>query len=90
MKAHEGTTFRAEAGGQVVELELSSARKVMESEAARLKRHPFSLFFTGPQSPHLPQGTYRMRHDAFDEPLDIFIVPVGKQTNGYLYEAVFT
>jgi hypothetical protein len=73
-----------------VELRLVSAQKVMESEAARLPRNPFSLYFFGPASFRLEQATYAIKHDAFPEPLPIFLVPVGSENEGYLYEAVFT
>jgi hypothetical protein len=59
----------------------------MESEAARLKRAAFSLFFDAPVL--LPQQIYHLTHDAFAEPLDIFLVPVARQANVYTLEAVF-
>ena len=52
-----GSTFWAHSGNQKVELRLVRVGKVMESEAARLPRHPFSLFLIGPLSLLLPQGT---------------------------------
>ena len=87
---HVGTSFWAQlpAGGKV-ELRLVRAAKVMESEAARLPRHPFSLFFIGPRSLMLPQATYPVAHDAM-ETMEIFIVPVGQDAQTYHYEAVFT
>ena len=87
---HIGTSFWAEfpSGGKV-ELRLVRAAKVMESEAARLDRHPFSLFFVGPKSFLLQQSTYHLTHAAMDA-LDIFIVPVGQKADTYEYEAVFT
>lgn len=85
-----GTSFWADfPNGSKVELRLTRAAKVMESEAARLPRHPFSLFFIGPKSFLLKQHTYRLTHETL-EPLEIFIVPVGEEAGGYLYEAVFT
>lgn len=87
---HVGTSFWAEfPNGSNVELRLVRAAKVMESEAARLPRHPFSLFFTGPESFLLKQHIYRLTHETL-APMEIFLVPVGKEANGYLYEAVFT
>ena len=57
-----GTSFWADfPNGSKVELRLTRAAKVMESEAARLPRHPFSLFFIGPKSFLLKQHTYRLR-----------------------------
>jgi hypothetical protein len=57
--------------------------------AADSRRAPFSIFFIG--EPLLPQAIYPIRHDALSsEPLNIFIVPLGKAEGGYEYEAVFT
>lgn len=87
---HVGTSFWAEfPNGAKVELRLTSVAKVMESEAARLDRHPFSLFFIGPRSHMLPQHTYRVTHPEMDA-MEIFLVPVGQDAQTYQYEAVFT
>ena len=85
-----GSSFWVEfpSGGKV-ELRLVRAAKVMESEAARLERHPFSLFFIGPKSYLLQQQTYHLTHPQM-EALEIFIVPVGQNAQTYEYEAVFT
>ena len=83
-----GSSFWVHAEGRKIELRLTSARKVMESEAARLARNPFSLFFLAPVL--LPQQIYHLTHEAFTDPLDIFLVPVGQDPNGYSHEAVFT
>ena len=72
-----------------VELQLWRVAKVMESEAARLPRHPFSLFFLGPKSFLLKQHTYHVTHEALDA-MDVFLVPVGGDAETYQYEAVFT
>jgi len=87
---HVGTSFWAEfPNGAKVELKLIRAAKVMESEAARLPRHPFSLFFIGPKSFRLKQHIYTLAHETAER-MDIFLVPVGEEQDGYLYEAVFT
>jgi hypothetical protein len=85
---HVGTSFWLEEQGRRIEMRLVRAAKVMESEAARLKRTPFSLYFHGPL--RLQQQIYRLTHDAFAEPLDIFLVPVGVEGSAVIYEAVFT
>ena len=85
-----GTSFWAEfPNGAKVELRLVRVARVMESELARLNRHPFSLFFVGPKSFKLAQHTYHITHPSL-EPLDIFLVPVGESRETYDYEAVFT
>jgi hypothetical protein len=83
-----GTSFWLHDNGHKVEMRLTRAARVMESEAARLKRTPFSLFFFAPVL--LPQQIYHLTHEAFPEPLDIFLVTVAKKENGYTVEAVFT
>lgn len=85
---HVGSTFWLFDADRKVEFRLTSVARVMESEAARLKRNPFSLYFLGPIL--LEQRIYRLRHEAFADPLDIFLVPIGKEPNGFSYEAVFT
>lgn len=87
---HVGSSFWVElADGDRVELRLTRVGKVMESEAARLQRHPFSLYFEGPRSRLLEQRIYHVSHGAVPE-MDIFIVPVGQTAQTYQYEAVFT
>lgn len=86
---HVGTSFWAEfPNGAKVELRLVSAAKVMESEAARLDRHPFSLYFVGPKSYQLQQHIYHVTHEQLGA-MDIFLVPVGQDAQTYQYEAVF-
>jgi hypothetical protein len=85
-----GSSFWVEfPNGHKVELRLQRAARVMESVAATLPRHPFSLFFIGPASFPLQQATYHVTHES-REPMDIFLVPVGKPGNVFEYEAVFT
>ena len=51
-------------------------------------RQPFSLVFRGPAKPLLPQAIYRLESDAV-EPLEIFLVPIGRDADGVTYEAIF-
>jgi hypothetical protein len=73
-----------------VELRIVDVAKVMESEAAKLNRTPFSISFLGPKSYQIAQGAYPTRHDAFDVPFWLFIVPVAEREDGFVYEAIFT
>lgn len=87
---HIGSSFWAEfPNGAKVELRLMRVARVMESELAQLKRHPFSLFFVGPGTFMLVQHTYHLTHEAL-EPMDVFLVPVGQGQGTFDYEAVFT
>lgn len=91
MNPHVGSVFAAEVSpSESVKLKLTSVRKVMESEAAKLQRQAFALYFAGPRNPLLPQSIYRLRHEAFAEPLDIFLVAIENTAEGITYEAVFT
>lgn len=88
---HVGSSFWAVFdNGHKVELRLERVGRVMESEAARLHRTAFSLYFLGPKSIKLPQQIYTIAHDSFPEPQGIFLVPVAEETRGFVYEAVFT
>lgn len=90
-KELEGTSIWAyPEEGHKVELRIVGVLKVMESEAAKLKRTAFSIFMLGPDSYAIQQGAFPMSHDAFPEASYLFIVPVEKRPDGYLYEAVFT
>jgi len=59
---------------------------------SELKLYPrqeeFSLVFRGPNEAFLGQGTRRMRHETIGS-LQLFLVPIGQEPEGYRYEAVF-
>lgn len=67
-----------------VELELTEVVSTLSTP----RQEQFSIIFLGPANIYLPQSTYSMRHDAMGE-LDLFIVPVGRDSKGFRYEAVF-
>ncbi|HSK72350.1 MAG TPA: hypothetical protein VK892_11675, partial [Pyrinomonadaceae bacterium] len=48
----------------------------------------YSLFFLGNGDFMLPQGTYRLNHERLGE-MEIFLVPVAREAEGFKYEAVF-
>lgn len=48
----------------------------------------FSLTFRGPLTPTLDQRIHRFEHSAFG-PQDFFIVPLGPDQEGMLYEVIF-
>jgi hypothetical protein len=56
---------------------------------SRRKRSPFSLVFRGPAAGHLPQDMYDLKCGEFEMP-GVFLVPLGPDAEGMLYEAVFT
>lgn len=96
-----GSTFRIQFTDGVVDLRLedvtplppprylTSSGEVPVPESVRARRNPFTISFRGPRNVQLPQRVYRMTQETFAEPLDIFIVPVGANAEGYQYQAVF-
>jgi hypothetical protein len=48
----------------------------------------FSVVFRGLMAPVLPQGTYHFTHAELGE-LDLFLVPIGPDSEGMRYEAAF-
>jgi hypothetical protein len=73
-------------GGATVELVLVEATP--KDMGPHAPRPAFSLLFQGPPDPLLPQATYKFRHDALGD-MGIFIVPLGRDEHGSVYEAFF-
>ncbi len=48
----------------------------------------FALLFHGPGGCFLRQGIYRLKHSGLGE-IELFLVPVGQDQEGFQYEAVF-
>jgi hypothetical protein len=79
---HVGEAFRVHRGGSgPLEVELVSVEGEPEGR-------PFSVVFRGPADAPLSQGIHRMEHPKMGS-LDIFLVPIGPDGEGFLYEAVF-
>lgn len=92
MERIEAQTFEAHVGSQ---FEVTDAPQQFSITLTKLVVHEkspsietFSLFFRGPLSSVLAQGTRRLSHPELGE-LEIFLVPVSKFVDGYEYEAVF-
>jgi hypothetical protein len=86
-----GRTYRIDVDGGSVELTVTAVRRAAETgpRPKELKRTGFSIFFRGPASVMLQQRMYDLQADGDSLP-HLFIVPVGRDANGYEYEAVFT
>ena len=52
-------------------------------------REPYSLIFRGPAEPVLEQGIVSLKHSGLGD-VAIFLVPIGPDSQGMCYEAVFT
>ncbi|HEX4607323.1 MAG TPA: hypothetical protein VH092_03880 [Urbifossiella sp.] len=88
-----GSRFRAEVpGAEGLDLELLEV-KPLPGPTPRPghppRRGPFSLQFLARTPLRLPQGTYPLAHDALGR-LDVFLVPVGRDADGLVLEAIFT
>jgi hypothetical protein len=86
LAAHVGDHFSVTEGD--IELTLDSARPAEAASRAASEAGAGSLLFRGPVQPPLPQGTHGIRHAEFGD-FALFVVPVGRDADGYTYEAVF-
>jgi hypothetical protein len=91
-----GDSFQVDAGAEgrhdaelVDAKEFPGIRTETAAPQAGADRIPFSIVFRGPAEPVLPQRIYPMSHGDLGE-FAIFLVPVGRDERGILYEAVFT
>lgn len=86
-----GRTYRVAIEGGSVELTVTRVQRAAEAgpRPKELKRTGFSIFFRGPAGVMLPQRMYDLEADRDSLP-HLFIVPVGRDANGYEYQAVFT
>jgi Domain of unknown function (DUF6916) len=79
-----GNSFRVHHDeSSTLNLELVSATELNEGS-----ERPFSIVFRGPRDALLPQRIYRMEHEEIGA-FDIFLVPIGPDEEGLLYEAIF-
>lgn len=93
LRPHVGSTFHLMFDdGRFVDLTLTEVQVRLEKHhSAQMKRDSFSLFFKGPAGAYIQQGAYSTTHDELGGPWPIFIVPIGRTTEGtFEFEAVFT
>jgi hypothetical protein len=85
---HLNTAFALQLGEATVDLTLTEAIKQPLRPFPGMVREPFSLYFRSASQDVLPQGTYAFVHDGMGQ-LEICIVPIGREPQGIVYEAVF-
>lgn len=85
---HLNSTFAIGLGESSVELTLTQATKQPVRPFPGMMREPFSLIFRSGTPVVLPQRLYPLKHEALGK-LDIFIVPIGRDLQGTVYQAVF-
>jgi hypothetical protein len=72
------------------ELELLEVNAGPDPAAVRTaEREPFELLFRGPAEPVFAQQIFGLEHPELGR-LEIFLVPVGRQSDGARYEAIFS
>jgi hypothetical protein len=84
-RAHLNGPFHIDTGGEPIAAELI---EVKTHGGGGGGRGGFTLLFRGPRQPVLPQRIYQVSGDGLG-PLALFLVPVGTDAGGCLYEAVF-
>ena len=67
-----------------VEVELVEAQDLGSTP----RQEQFSVVFRGPQDQQLQQAIYRFEHQEMGT-FEIFIVPIKRSQDGFLYEAIF-
>lgn len=85
---HVGTKFHVKADEREIVLELTEVKGYTSQEIEQGGMERFSVFFTGPGDPFLPQKVYRVEHKRMGE-FELFLVPIAGDEKSYRYEAVF-
>jgi hypothetical protein len=81
--------FQVRAGNYQAEWSLTEIKPLATGAAALTDcRQGFSLHFKAPPQPALPQGIYAVQHPELG-PLEIFLVPIAADREGYYLEAIF-
>jgi hypothetical protein len=60
----------------------------VSEEQSTSQQTVFSVLFRGPADRFIPQRMLRLKHDRLGE-MDILLVPVGQDKEGFQYQAVF-
>lgn len=84
-----GQAFRIGTGADGVDAVLVEANSLREAQGAGARSHQFSLVWRGPPGAVLPQQIHTVSHPLLGT-LDLFLVPIGPDTEGMRYQAVFT
>ena len=86
--SHLNSTFALKLGESSLDLTLTQATKQPVRPYPGMMREPFSLYFRSASPVVLPQRIYPFKHPAMGR-FDMFIVPVGREPAGVVYQAVF-
>lgn len=75
-------------GESTVDMTLVEARRRPPRIASGIRTDPFTLYFKCQSPVVLPQKLYPFKTNGGDK-IEIFIVPIGREKDGVVYEAVF-
>jgi hypothetical protein len=85
---HLGDTFEVDVGEArpmpVVLVEATALPK----PPPQFRQDPFQIKFTGPGPRYLDQMIHRLAHAKLGK-MEIFLVPIGRYGDGFLYQAIF-
>jgi hypothetical protein len=85
---HLNETFKVEIDQVSAHFVLVEARPLPHRPVAGIVREPFSLLFRHESAVLFPQRTYNMKHEVAGE-FGIFLVPVARDRDGFIYQALF-
>ncbi|MFD9901590.1 DUF6916 family protein [Mesorhizobium sp. NPDC059025] len=83
-----GSAFDIELGESSVALTLAEARPLPETGFPGMRRSPFSLIFRSGSQVVLPQKLYKLKNATLGQ-MEIFLVPVARDKDGIVYQAIF-
>ncbi|WP_244557916.1 DUF6916 family protein [Rhizobium hainanense] len=83
-----GEGFEIDMGAASLVLTLIEARPLPERGFKGMMRAPFALLFRSMSKVLLPQQIYRLKNATLGI-LDIFLVPVARDKDGIIYQAIF-
>lgn len=81
-------TFKVSIDQTDVPFVLVEARPLPHRTVAGMMRAPFSLLFRHEAAVLFPQRTYSMNHEGMGE-FGIFLVPIARDRDGFIYQALF-
>lgn len=88
-RQHLNTPFRLQVNApKPIDLTLVAVESRPSGATEQQGMERFSVFFLGSPEFLLPQSTYRVAHPEMGE-FDVFLVAIGKEADGYRYEAVY-
>jgi hypothetical protein len=90
---HVGTAFKVAGAPADVDLRLLEALDLGPKPARLVKpgnrASAFSLRFQGPAQPYLSQQMWTLMHPELGTLAGVFLVPIGREGEDLVYEAIF-